>query len=192
MPPSAGLGGSGVLNLLITNLGFGEPVWTLRGGQRSPQVIGGTEPETIEFFIDEGDESRLRIGSSTVWAWPFPEVCTVGEALRAQGSTDVKMGTAPELWNVILVAMAKVQPSPPPTCMSFTPCFAAISWLCVYSFSTTTCTAVKHTCGHHVQACCQASRGQRRCLGRAAHCSVSAGRGCGVHTMEKVDRGSCT
>lgn len=76
-------------------------------------MIGGVEPETIHFYIDDKDASKQRIGSSTVWAWPFPEVCTVGEALQAQGSTDVKMGTAPELWNVILVAMAKVQHSYP-------------------------------------------------------------------------------
>lgn len=134
VPQRAGLGGSGVLNLLITNLGFGEPVYTLRKGHRTPQVIGGTEPETIEFFIDEDDASKARIGSSTVWAWPFPEVCTVGEALKAQGSTNVKMGTAPELWNVILVAMAKVPcPSGPgPACRE---CIAGVcdtccGWFC--------------------------------------------------------------
>lgn len=98
------------MNLLITNLGFGEPVWTFRGGQRAPQYIGGLQPESVDFFVDETDASFRRIGRRTVWAWPFPEVCTVAETLGVSNSSDVKMGTAPDVWNVILVAMARVLP----------------------------------------------------------------------------------
>ena len=98
------------MNLLITNLGFGEPVWTYRGGQRAPQYIGGLEPEEVDFFIDETDSAHARIGRRTVWAWPFPEVCTTADTLGVSNRSDVKMGTAPHAWNVILVAMARVLP----------------------------------------------------------------------------------
>lgn len=106
----AGLGGAGTINLLITNLGFGEPVWTYRGGTRFPQYIGGLEPEAVDFFVDETDASYDRIGRRNVWAWPFPEVCTAADTLEVSNRSDVKMGTAPDVWNVILVAMAKVLP----------------------------------------------------------------------------------
>lgn len=106
----AGLGGAGTINLLITNLGFGEPVWTYRGGTRAPQYIGGLQPESVDFFVDSTDASAARIGRRTVWAWPFPEVCTAADTLGVSNASDVKMGTAPDIWNVILVAMAKVVP----------------------------------------------------------------------------------
>lgn len=40
---TAGLGGSGEINLLITNEGFGEPVPTYRAGSFSPQLNGGQD-----------------------------------------------------------------------------------------------------------------------------------------------------
>ena len=106
----AGLGGSGQLNLLITNLGFGEPVFTLRGGRRTPQLIGGGATATVDFFHDASDIAFGRIGTRQVWAWPFPEVCTVGEALQIRGDSDVRMGTAPSIWNVVLERMAAALP----------------------------------------------------------------------------------
>lgn len=107
---TAGLGGAGTVNLYITNLGFGDPVWTLRGGKRAPREVGGLDSTRVDFFLDEADESFRRIGTQTVWAWPFPEVCTVGETLGITGRSDVRMGTAPHVWNVILGAMARVVP----------------------------------------------------------------------------------
>ena len=104
------MGGSGVINLLITNLGFGEPVWTFRNGSRFPQVIGGAEPETVNFFFDEADASFDLVGPQTVWAWPFPEVCTVAETLHISGDSNVKMGTAPDIWNVVLGALVALIP----------------------------------------------------------------------------------
>lgn len=85
-------------------------MWTYRGGRRAPQYIGGLEPEEVDFFIDDGDASCARIGRRTVWAWPFPEVCTAADTLGVSNRSDVKMGTAPHVWNVILVAMARVLP----------------------------------------------------------------------------------
>lgn len=107
---TAGLGGAGDINLYITNLGFGDPVWTLRDGERAPREVGGLDSTRVDFFLDEADTSCGRIGTQTVWAWPFPEVCTVGETLGISGRSDVRMGTAPDVWNVILGAMARVVP----------------------------------------------------------------------------------
>jgi hypothetical protein len=42
---TAGLGGSGKVNLAITNFGFGEPVMTFRGGALQPQMNAGLESE---------------------------------------------------------------------------------------------------------------------------------------------------
>eukprot|EP00873_Tetraselmis_striata_P035899 jgi/Tetstr1/456163/TSEL_042931.t1 len=70
---TAGLGGSGPVNLLITNQGFGEPVSRLRAGRMEPAMVSGLEAERVKFYIDETDESAERVGERTVWSWPFPE-----------------------------------------------------------------------------------------------------------------------
>lgn len=88
---------------------------TLRDGQRDPQLIGGLTPGAVDFFLDESDASYTRIGRRAVWAWPFPEVCTAAETLRISGRSSVRMGTAPDVWNVVLVAMARVSALPPST-----------------------------------------------------------------------------
>eukprot|EP00191_Tetraselmis_sp_GSL018_P004915 CAMPEP_0177608736 /NCGR_PEP_ID=MMETSP0419_2-20121207/18640_1 /TAXON_ID=582737 /ORGANISM="Tetraselmis sp., Strain GSL018" /LENGTH=77 /DNA_ID=CAMNT_0019103465 /DNA_START=765 /DNA_END=994 /DNA_ORIENTATION=- len=41
---TAGLGGSGPINLLITNQGFGEPVPRFRRGSMQPAMVSGLEP----------------------------------------------------------------------------------------------------------------------------------------------------
>ena len=108
---AAGLGGSGKVNLLITNLGFGERVPVYQNGVSAPQLNAGSDLEDIDFFLDgEHDESARRIGRRTVWAWPFPEANTVARHLAISGDSSVKMGTAPHAWNIILAAMVAALP----------------------------------------------------------------------------------
>ena len=83
-------------------------VATYRDGKPAPQLNGGLDSQRVQFYFDEDDVSFERVGERTVWAWPFPEVGTVAEHLRLEGNSDVRMGTAPEAWNVIMGAFAKV------------------------------------------------------------------------------------
>jgi len=99
---TAGLGGSGDVNLLITNLGFGEPVCTLKDGTERRELVAGDQTIPVDF--GEG------IGRVSTWAWPFPEGLTVGRHLGISGESRVAMGTAPDLWNVIMTAMVKTLP----------------------------------------------------------------------------------
>ncbi|KAK3258785.1 hypothetical protein CYMTET_32187 [Cymbomonas tetramitiformis] len=107
---TAGLGGSGKVNLAITNFGFGEEVMTYRQGKLKAQLQAGLQSEKVDFFIDKEDASFERVGSREVWMWPFPEVLTVARKLRIRGDSDVKMGTAPAAWNVILGALVTLVP----------------------------------------------------------------------------------
>jgi len=107
---TAGLGGSGPVNLLITNQGFGEAVPTWKKGKSAPAMVAGLESEVVDFFIDSSDVSADRVGACTVWSWPFPEVSTVAATLGITGDSTVKMGTSPELWNVIMGWMVQVIP----------------------------------------------------------------------------------
>jgi saccharopine dehydrogenase-like NADP-dependent oxidoreductase len=99
---TAGLGGSGDVNLYITNVGFGEPVFEIKDGQEQQRLIAGEESRPVDF----GEQ----IGRVNCWAWPFPEGFTVGKQLQITGASRVAMGTAPDLWNIIMGAMVKVVP----------------------------------------------------------------------------------
>ena len=99
---TAGLGGSGDVNLYITNVGFGEEVWRWEGGKEQKRLVAGEETQVINF----GQE----VGNVNCWAWPFPEGFTVGRQLNISGDSRVAMGTAPEIWNVIMGVMVKVIP----------------------------------------------------------------------------------
>mmetsp|Transcript_18759 Transcript_18759/g.47351 ORF Transcript_18759/g.47351 Transcript_18759/m.47351 type:complete len:353 (+) Transcript_18759:2-1060(+) len=107
---TAGLGGSGAVNLLITNLGFGEPVPLYRDGKYAPQMIAGGGSRPVSFFIEEGDAAFNLVGEREVWPWPFPEAATVAGHLRISGNSSTGMGTAPEIWNTILVALVALVP----------------------------------------------------------------------------------
>uniref|UniRef100_A0A061RI91 Saccharopine dehydrogenase isoform 2 n=2 Tax=Tetraselmis sp. GSL018 TaxID=582737 RepID=A0A061RI91_9CHLO len=107
---TAGLGGSGPINLLITNQGFGEPVPRFRRGSMQPAMVSGLEPERVRFYLDSSDASAARVGERTVWSWPFPEVATVAKELRITSDSSVKMGTSPEAWNVIMGWLVKAVP----------------------------------------------------------------------------------
>eukprot|EP00966_Prymnesium_polylepis_P119804 2768678-Prymnesium_polylepis.1 len=99
---TAGLGGSGEINLLITNEGFGDEVPTYKNGVLSPQLNGGADGTTVEFFLDPSEPSASLVGERAVWAWPFPEAATVARQLEIRGDSAVRMGTAPDIWNAVL------------------------------------------------------------------------------------------
>lgn len=81
---TAGLGGSGDVNLYITNLGFGEPmVQYERGKLRSYEALSGSLLGKVSFFLSEeessktqqsttlafgNDDARRRVGRQTVFA----------------------------------------------------------------------------------------------------------------------------
>ena len=107
---TAGLGGSGEVNLLITNEGFGDAVPVYRDGEYRPQMDAGVGLRTVRFYLVESDPSFARVGERSVWNWPFPEGYTVARQLGITGSSSVGMGTAPELWNTIMGAMCTAVP----------------------------------------------------------------------------------
>ncbi len=109
---TAGLGGSGEINLYITNEGFGDPVPVFRGGRYRPQLDAGGGARTVPFFTRRRGPSFSLIGERTVWNWPFPEGCTVARQLAISGDSSVGMGTSPELWNTIMGAMVAAVPRP--------------------------------------------------------------------------------
>jgi hypothetical protein len=119
---TAGLGGSGPLNLFITNLGFGEPMVQFDRGQlRFYPALSGLLLGKVDFFVPDKDlpvsafgnqVARQRVGRQTVFSWPFPEAATVSNHLRIRGSSLAAMGTAPAIWNDMLGLLVKVIPRP--------------------------------------------------------------------------------
>lgn len=107
---TAGLGGAGPVNLLITNLGFGEPVPVFRNGKLAPQMIAGKVARRVPFYLNEGDRACELVGERDVWPWPFPEAATVAQHLGIRGDSNTGMGTAPGIWNTILVALVALVP----------------------------------------------------------------------------------
>ena len=115
---TAGLGGSGPLNLYITNLGFGESMVQFDNGQlRFYTDLSGRLLGQVDFFLPRqqpdgfgNDNARTRIGTRQVFAWPFPEAATVPTELKAQGNSFACLGTAPELWNIMLGILVGVVP----------------------------------------------------------------------------------
>lgn len=120
---TAGLGGSGDVNLYITNLGFGEPMVQHDGGTTRPyRALSGSPLGKVSFFLEGNgpgniggfgnDVAKDRIGARTVFAWPFPEAATVPRELNATGDSSAAMGTAPDAWNVMLGALVSIVPRP--------------------------------------------------------------------------------
>ena len=98
---TAGLGGSGAINLDITNYGFGPPVPRITEGRLTrTENYAGTDFGIIEY---DGLDAEC-------WAWPFPEAATTGEFLKITGSSRAGMGTAPRIWNTVLRLMVAVVP----------------------------------------------------------------------------------
>ena len=103
---TAGLGGSGDINLYITNLGFGEPMAQFEKGKlRLYDALSGLLLGKVQFFLSDedwskkpadgfgNDQAKSRVGEQTVFAWPFPEAATVPKELGALGESSSAMGT---------------------------------------------------------------------------------------------------
>ena len=131
-----GLGGSGTVNLYITNLGFGDPMVMHENGKRTRfDDLSGRLLGKVDFFInndndgsdsdsDSGDSdsddnltwmeenarARARVGTQKVFAWPFPEAATVASELSIAGSSSSAMGTAPDVWNDMLGLLVDLVP----------------------------------------------------------------------------------
>jgi len=121
-----GLGGSGTVNLYITNLGFGDPMVMHEKGRRTRfDDLSGRLLGKVDFFIPNdnmGDDdtngswkkdnarAKARVGSQKVFAWPFPEAATVASELSIKGSSSSAMGTAPDLWNDMLGLLVDLVP----------------------------------------------------------------------------------
>ena len=106
---TTGLGGSGVVNLYITNLGFGEPMVQYdRGELRWLMALSGLLLGKVDFFLPNlsghsgNTVAKERVGRQTVFAWPFPEAATVAKDLKIRGNSYAAMGTAPDVWNAML------------------------------------------------------------------------------------------
>lgn len=111
---TAGLGGSGDVNLYITNLGFGEPQAQYEHGKlRLYQELSGRLLGKVQFYLNNdnpSNEAKERIGEQTVFAWPFPEAATVARELQITGDSSAAMGTAPDFWNGMLGLLVNVVP----------------------------------------------------------------------------------
>lgn len=123
-----GLGGSGTINLYITNLGFGDPMVMHDKGKRTRfEELSGRLLGKVDFFINdenynteksdndsswkqENAKAKARVGSQKVFAWPFPEAATVASELSITGSSSSAMGTAPDIWNDMLGLLVDLIP----------------------------------------------------------------------------------
>ena len=70
---TAGLGGSGDVNLFITNDGFGCPVPVYQSGQPKPTMDAGsrtraTGKSTARFYLDEADPSFKLVMTLTLFS----------------------------------------------------------------------------------------------------------------------------
>jgi hypothetical protein len=109
---TSGLGGSGDVNLYITNLGFGEPMAQYEKGKlRLFQALSGRLLGKVSFYLENG-EAKERIGRRAVFSWPFPEAATVPRELKIVGDSSAAMGTAPDFWNVMLGVLVSSVPRP--------------------------------------------------------------------------------
>lgn len=109
---TAGLGGSGDVNLYITNLGFGEPQAQYEQGTlRLYKNLSGRLLGKVQFYLNhDSTVAKERIGEQTVFAWPFPEAATVAHELKITGDSSAAMGTAPDFWNVMLGLLVEIVP----------------------------------------------------------------------------------
>ncbi|GAX18465.1 hypothetical protein FisN_2Lh119 [Fistulifera solaris] len=124
---TAGLGGSGPVNLFITNVGFGDPMTQYDGGvlrffmELSGRLLGKVDfflPQVPEHLQKANDRVRERVGTKQVFAWPFPEAATVPTILKdatdsfrwRRIDSSAAMGTAPDVWNTMLGVLVQLIP----------------------------------------------------------------------------------
>ena len=131
---TAGLGGSGPVNLFITNLGFGDAMPQYdKGALRFFMELSGRLLGTVDFFLphvpphvkDANELVRRRVGTKQVFSWPFPEAATVPTVLKDSENagdslqtafrwrridSSAAMGTAPDVWNTMLGILVQLVP----------------------------------------------------------------------------------
>ena len=108
---TAGLGGSGNVNLYITNLGFGDDMPQYENGKLNfYKALTGKLLGQVDFFTDIESTMAKRVGSKQVFSWPFPEAATVARKLKITGRSHACMGTAPDAWNVMLGLLVDIVP----------------------------------------------------------------------------------
>jgi predicted dinucleotide-binding enzyme len=116
---TAGLGGSGNINLYITNIGFGDAMGVYQSGELTFfSTLSGLLLGSVDFFLPTSSSSagfgnavaKERVGTKQVFAWPFPEAATVASFLKIRGSSSAAMGTAPDLWNSMLGLLVNLIP----------------------------------------------------------------------------------
>ena len=108
---TAGLGGSGDVNLYITNLGFGDDMPQYEKGRLNYfKALTGKLLGQVDFFTDAESIMAKRVGSQQVFSWPFPEAATVARELQITGRSHAAMGTAPEAWNEMLGLLVNIVP----------------------------------------------------------------------------------
>ena len=104
---TAGLGGSGTVNLDITNYGFGPPVARyVDGAPAKTEDYAGADLGEVEYFFPGGDGGF----AAACWAWPFPEAATVAEELGISGTSRAGMGTRAE-WRWVSIGPGVSRPS---------------------------------------------------------------------------------
>ncbi len=108
---TAGLGGSGDVNLYITNLGFGDEMPQYENGKlKYFKTLTGKLLGEVEFYTHTESTMARRVGSKQVFSWPFPEAATVARELKITGRSHACMGTAPDAWNVMLGLLVGIVP----------------------------------------------------------------------------------
>jgi saccharopine dehydrogenase-like NADP-dependent oxidoreductase len=106
---TAGLGGSGDVNLYITNLGFGDEMPQYENGKlKYFKSLTGKLLGEVDFYTES--TMARRVGSKQVFSWPFPEAATVARELKITGRSHACMGTAPDAWNVMLGLLVDIVP----------------------------------------------------------------------------------
>lgn len=108
---TAGLGGSGDVNLYITNLGFGDEMPQYENGKLNYfKTLTGKLLGEVDFFTHTDSTMARRVGSKQVFSWPFPEAATIARELKITGRSHACMGTEPEIWNVMLGLLVDIVP----------------------------------------------------------------------------------
>ena len=101
------------MNLYITNLGFGDDMPQYEKGKLTYfNALTGKLLGKVDFFTDSESIMAKRVGTQQVFSWPFPEAATVARELQISGRSHAAMGTAPEIWNVMLGLLVDIVPRP--------------------------------------------------------------------------------